>query len=178
VQRIVAAHAAEGVGVATIDGAHRLDMRLTLPGDMLTKVDRMTMAESLEIRPPLLDNRLVRFAAGLPLQRKTKGREGKAILKALARRWVPPEVVDRPKQGFGVPLLDYGGAVLSDATAWALDGGDSPLQRLFPAASRAALSTEFARRGDGVQAEDSAFRRMHRQWTVTLLALQKLDATL
>ena len=180
VQRVVASHAAAGVGVATVDGAHRLDMRRTLPGDMLTKVDRMTMAESLEIRPPLLDNRIVRFAAGLPLQRKMKGREGKAILKALARRWVPPEVVDRPKQGFGVPLLDYGGAVLSDATAWALDGADSPLQRLFPAASRAALKTEFARRGDGVKAEDSAFRRMHRQWTVTLLALalQKLDATL
>ena len=164
-RRATAAH-----DIRTVDGCHRMEQHLVLPGEMLTKVDRMTMAESLEIRPPLLANKVMRFAAALPIERKMVGREGKAILRALARRWVPPEVVDRTKMGFAVPLIDYGGAVLDEATRWALQGADSPLQRLFTADARARLGSEFRRRGDGVGPEDSAFRRAHRQWTITVLA--------
>ena len=153
------------------DACHRFEQRTILPDDMLVKVDRMTMAESLEIRPPLLDGRLVRFAASLPIDRKLHGREGKAILKKLARRWVPPWVIDRPKQGFAVPLLDFGGSVLDDASRWAVQGADSPLRVLFKPDALAQLQREFARRGEGVAPEDSPFRRAHRQWALTLLAL-------
>ena len=138
---------------------------------MLTKVDRMAMAESLEVRPPLLDDAVVALAARLPLGDKLRGREGKAILKALARQRVPAWVIDRPKKGFSVPLLDFGGAVLREATAWALAGADSPLQRVFTAQALQQLQGEFARRGEGLQPEDSPFRRAHRQWVVTVLAL-------
>jgi len=160
-----------GLAVGEPDGMHRMEQRLNLPGDMLTKVDRMTMAASLEIRPPLLDNTIVEFAAGLPIEEKVAGREGKAILKRLARRWVPPEVVDRPKRGFSVPLIDYGGAVLADATGWAFSSDESPLKTLLTDAARCDLVAEFARSGEGISPEDSVFRRAHRQWTMTVLAL-------
>lgn len=175
---IVAAHSAGGISLATADGSHRMEQHLSLPGDMLTKVDRMTMAESLEIRPPLLDNRIMAFAAALPIDRKLEGRECKAILRSLARRWVPAEVVDRKKQGFGLPLVDYGGAVLADATAWALTSTSSPLQRLMTDTARQSLAVEFERRGEGTDPEDSAYRRAHRQWSITLLglALDRLGA--
>ena len=129
------------------------------------------MAESIEVRPPLLDPRIAAFAASLPLQAKYGNGEGKSVLKRLARQWVPPWVVDRPKMGFAIPLLDFGGAVLQDATRWALQGADSPLQQLLTPVARQKLQAEFAVRGEGRGAEDSPYRRVHRQWLVTLLAL-------
>ena len=160
------------------EGCHRLEQRIVLPEEMLVKVDRMTMAESLEIRPPLLDDRLVWFAAGLPIERKLArregklaGHEGKAILKSLARRLAPAWVIDRPKKGFALPLLTFGGPVLDDATRWALQDPGSPLQRLFRPEALVDLGREFARRGEGHTAEDSPYRRAHRQWALVLLAL-------
>ena len=153
------------------EAAHRLEQHLILPDEMLVKVDRMTMAESIEVRPPLLDPRIAAFAASLPLQAKYGNGEGKSVLKRLARQWVPPWVVDRPKMGFAIPLLDFGGAVLQDATRWALQGADSPLQQLLTPVARQKLQAEFAVRGEGRGAEDSPYRRVHRQWLVTLLAL-------
>ena len=81
-----------------------LDLRTYLPGDILTKVDRMTMANSLEARVPLLDHRLVEFAGGLPARLRLRSGETKFLLKRVLRGRVPPEVLDRPKQGFAVPL--------------------------------------------------------------------------
>lgn len=162
------------------DGCHRMEQHLVLPDDMLTKVDRMTMAESLEIRPPLLDMRIARFAAALPFGDKLgPNREGKAILKRIARRRVPPWVIDRPKKGFALPLLDFGGAALAARTRWALEGEDSPLRHMMTPAALAGFTAEFQRRGDGRATEDSAYRRMHRQWLIVLLALsvQRLGLT-
>jgi asparagine synthase (glutamine-hydrolysing) len=170
-ERLVAARAPAGRDPAEPDACHRLEQRLVLPDDMLTKVDRMSMAASIEIRPPLLDDRIAQFAAGLPIGRKMHGREGKAILRALARRWLPPSTVDRPKMGFALPLLDFGGAVLADATRWALESADSPLRQVFLPEALSALAREFARLGDGIHPEDSAFRRAHRQWLLVVLAL-------
>jgi asparagine synthase (glutamine-hydrolysing) len=78
-----------------------------LTGDMLVKVDRMSMAASLEVRCPLLDHELAEFAATIPHGWKVAGNQGKRILiEALGDRLMP-ELLNRPKWGFGVPLVDW-----------------------------------------------------------------------
>jgi asparagine synthase (glutamine-hydrolysing) len=85
-----------------------LDMKTNLTADILTKVDRMSMAASLEIRAPLLDHVFVELATRIPARWKLNGRSGKYLLKKLAERiGVPWEVIHRPKQGFGVPLVHW-----------------------------------------------------------------------
>jgi len=86
-----------------------LDLRSYLPGDILTKVDRMTMAHSLEARVPLLDHPLVEFACGLPAGLRLQGGQTKYLLKRVLRGRVPDEVLTRPKQGFAVPLRAWFG---------------------------------------------------------------------
>ena len=81
-----------------------LDMKTYLPGDILTKVDRMSMANSLEARVPLLDHRLVEFACALPTDLRMRAGAGKYLLKHALRGRIPAELLVRPKQGFGVPL--------------------------------------------------------------------------
>jgi len=83
------------------------DLRLWLPDDLLMKVDKMSMAASVEARVPLLDHPLIEWAARLPDRHKVRGLEGKVLLKRLARRLLPREVVDRPKVGFTVPLAPW-----------------------------------------------------------------------
>lgn len=79
------------------------DMKNYLPLDILTKVDRMSMAHSIETRVPLLDHKLVEFAGGIPTELKVNG-TSKYIFKEALRGILPDSVIDRPKQGFGVPL--------------------------------------------------------------------------
>jgi asparagine synthase (glutamine-hydrolysing) len=153
-----------------IAAAHWLEQGLILPDDMLTKVDRMSMAVSLEVRPPLLANAVTAFAARLPFEAKHSGRTGKRVLRALARRLVPAWVVDRPKRGFALPLAEHGGAVLEDATRFALDSDASPLRALFRREALASLSVSLRARGEGRSPEDSPFRRVHRRWLLALLA--------
>ena len=82
-----------------------LDSKTYLPGDILTKVDRMSMAASLETRTPLLDHKLIEFVCTrIPASMKLKGLETKYILKRSMRDLVPPEILNRPKQGFGIPI--------------------------------------------------------------------------
>ena len=81
-----------------------LDLQTYLPGDILTKLDRMSMAHSIEARVPLLDHPLVEFACGLPARFRIKSGEMKYLLKQVLRGKVPSEVLTRPKQGFAVPL--------------------------------------------------------------------------
>jgi asparagine synthase (glutamine-hydrolysing) len=82
----------------------RFDFETYLPEDVLTKVDRMSMAHSIESRVPLLDNQVIDFAATLPAHLKIKNGRRKHILKEAVRSLLPPGIIDRKKQGFGVPL--------------------------------------------------------------------------
>jgi asparagine synthase (glutamine-hydrolysing) len=81
-----------------------VDFKTTLANDMLTKVDRMSMANSLEVRCPLLHHRLIEFAARVPAGVKYQGNTSKYLLKRYLERWLPKELIHRPKMGFSVPL--------------------------------------------------------------------------
>jgi asparagine synthase (glutamine-hydrolysing) len=97
-----------------------LDLMMYLPFDILTKVDVAAMANSLEVRVPLLDHHVVELAATMPTELKLKptadGVERKHILKTLARRWYPSSLVDRRKMGFGVPVGDWMAGQLREQT--------------------------------------------------------------
>jgi len=80
------------------------DLAFYLPDDILTKVDRTSMAVSLEVRVPILDHHVVEFAATLPSDLRLRGRTGKYLLKRLLERYMPSEHVHRPKRGFAIPL--------------------------------------------------------------------------
>jgi asparagine synthase (glutamine-hydrolysing) len=80
------------------------DTKMYLPGDILVKVDRMSMANSLETRAPLLDYRMVEFAIGLPVNLKMKSGVSKYVLKQVLKNYVPPRIMQKSKQGFAVPI--------------------------------------------------------------------------
>jgi asparagine synthase (glutamine-hydrolysing) len=95
-----------------------MDLQSYLVDDILTKVDRATMSVALEARVPILDHCVVQMAARMPYSIKTAGGEKKHVLKALLERHVPRALWDRPKRGFGVPLVVWLRTSLRD---WAYD---------------------------------------------------------
>jgi len=92
---------------SALDRAQYADLTFWLPGDILTKVDRTSMAVSLEAREPLLDHRLIEFAARLPERLRVRGAQGKWLMKQAMRRYVPDEILFRPKQGFVLPIAQW-----------------------------------------------------------------------
>jgi asparagine synthase (glutamine-hydrolysing) len=101
-----------------LDRAQYADLKFWLPGDILTKVDRTSMAVSLEAREPLLDHRLLEFAASLPERLRLQRGEGKWLLKKTMRRYLPDDILYRQKQGFVLPISDwFRGPLASSARA-------------------------------------------------------------
>ena len=94
-------------GRSGLDRAQYADLCFWMPGDILTKFDRTSMAASLEAREPLLDHRLVQFAARLPERMRVRGGTGKYLLKRSLERYLPQDILYRPKQGFVTPIADW-----------------------------------------------------------------------
>lgn len=94
-------------GIGAINRCLYLDQLLYLPEDILNKCDRMSMAHSIEIRPPFLDHRIVEFAATLPQNFKVNGSKLKFLLKELMRGKLPESVLTRKKEGFDIPAHDW-----------------------------------------------------------------------
>jgi asparagine synthase (glutamine-hydrolysing) len=115
----------------------RLDLAYTLPDDYLQKVDVGSMAFSLEARDPLLDHNIIEWAAKLPLGWKMRNGINKYLLRKLAYRHIPREILDRPKMGFGVPMAKWlrgglrawGESLLDDEQAFAAMDIDGPAVR-------------------------------------------------
>ena len=85
----------------------RFDQRWYLPDDILAKVDRMSMAHSIEVRPPFLDHRIVEFAASLPDHLKVRGKTQKIVLRELMKRKLPASTLQRKKEGFDFPAHEW-----------------------------------------------------------------------
>ena len=100
-------HFNQGIEFSKLNQLVRSDLTYYLPGDILTKVDIATMANSLELRSPMLDVNVVEWGVSLPDKYKIKGFETKHILKDVARSLVPAELIDRPKMGFGIPRAEW-----------------------------------------------------------------------
>jgi asparagine synthase (glutamine-hydrolysing) len=103
-KKTLARHFDRFAALAPHDRMMRFDFETYLPEDVLTKVDRMSMAHSIESRVPLLDNRVIDFAAALPAHLKIRQGRRKHVLKEAVKGLLPPGILDRKKQGFGVPL--------------------------------------------------------------------------
>jgi asparagine synthase (glutamine-hydrolysing) len=132
-----------------LDRAQYADLKFWLPGDILTKVDRTSMAASLEAREPLLDHRLVEFAATLPEAMRVRGRQGKWLLKKAMRRYLPERILYRPKQGFVTPIAEWlRGPLAGEARAIASSAALARTEWLDTGKLSALAEAHIAGRGD------------------------------
>jgi asparagine synthase (glutamine-hydrolysing) len=151
----------ESRGLDALSRLQDLDLRTYLPGDILTKVDRMSMAHSLEARVPLLDHPLVEFACGLPADLRMRGEQTKFLLRRILRGRVPDEVLTRPKRGFAVPLSSWFGKRLPNFFRDRLGNGSRLEELGIQAPAVRALVNLFEQRGR----EDHC----QRLWALTVL---------
>lgn len=146
------------------------DQRYYLPDDLLQKVDRASMAVSLEVRVPILDHRVVEFSRSLPDHLKIRRREGKWILRQVLDRYVPRELVDRPKTGFSVPIESWLGGPLRDWTEDLLLGESPERDRVFSPGALRSTWEEF-RAGQTHNSNliwaAAMFEAWRREWNIT-----------
>jgi asparagine synthase (glutamine-hydrolysing) len=102
--------------------AQYIDLKTWLPGDILTKVDRTSMAVALEVRVPMLDHHFIEWGASLPRSFRLRGKEGKAILKKAFEPLLPNDILYRPKKGFSVPLANWFRGPLAERVRDAVTG--------------------------------------------------------
>lgn len=135
-------------GRSGLDRAQYADLTFWMPGDILTKVDRTSMAVSLEAREPLLDHRLVEFAARLPEGMRVKGGTGKYLLKKTLERYLPHDILYRPKQGFVTPIAEWLRGPLADASRGIATGGLAQTGFFDPRAMAGLAEAHIAGRAD------------------------------
>lgn len=107
VGRVTLAAFEEARGRDALTATQWVDITTYLPGDILTKVDRMSMAHALEVRCPLLDHRVIEFALGLPAELRLKEGQGKPVLKRVLEKRLPTALFQRPKHGFTIPVDEW-----------------------------------------------------------------------
>ena len=119
---VLRSHADRAGTTDPVSQGQYIDLQTWLPGAMLTKVDRASMANSLEVRTPFLDHELIEWAASLPVDLKIKGTAGKYVLKKALEPHLPEQILYRTKQGFSLPLKAWFGDSLLRRLREALDG--------------------------------------------------------
>ena len=139
------AHAANTPSDDPLAQAQYLDFKTWLPGDILTKVDRASMAHSLEVRVPLLDHRLVEWASNLPRELKLRHGMGKYVFKKMLEPELPHDVLYRSKMGFSVPLAAWFRGPLAQRLRQSLQGGALADSGWFDVAVIAKLLDQHAR---------------------------------
>ena len=154
-----------------MDRALYVDARTYMIDDVLTKVDRMSMAVSLEAREPLLDHKLLEFAARVPMSLKLKNGQSKYLLRRILDRRVPRSIIERPKRGFAAPIGEWLRGPLAPMTAELLLDGRLRDRGIFESREVARLWDEHRTR----RAEHP-----HRLWQLVMLELwfrQFIDGT-
>lgn len=125
------------------------DQKYFLPDDILTKTDRMSMAHSLEVRPPFLDHRIVEFSASLPTSLKIRGSRQKVLLKELMKDKLPAAILNRKKIGFDIPAHDWLRGPLRSLLVDTLSAGASDHAGLFrPAVINSYVQQHLERRAN------------------------------
>lgn len=104
---VIASRWAAAGGQDIVDVMLEVDGGTYLPDDLIAKIDIATMAHALEARSPMLDHQFIEFAASIPASLKARGQQKKWILREALRGWLPAEILDRPKQGFTVPIAHW-----------------------------------------------------------------------
>lgn len=157
---VAARYRSDDPAMDALSRAQQADMDLYMTDDVLAKVDRMSMAHSLEVRCPLLDYRILEFAATLPRELKLGMRDGKRVLRRAAERRLPAAVSAAPKQGFSIPAAEWlRGPLASRFEALALAQGSPLHEYIDPTALRGVWREHLSR---------------HRDHGVTLWALMSL----
>jgi asparagine synthase (glutamine-hydrolysing) len=163
---VIAGPWAAASGASVIDKMLEVDVSTYLVDDLIAKIDIATMAHALEARSPFLDHELMQLAASIPAHYKVRGNEKKWILREALRGWLPDELLDRPKQGFSVPLSSW---LRGDLRTWAadvlLDPGTLERGYFEPRAVEALLDRHAA----GSDGEDK------RIWALLMLELWHRD---
>jgi asparagine synthase (glutamine-hydrolysing) len=153
-------HAANAQGYDPLSLVQYLDLKTYLVGDINTKVDRASMANSLEVREPLMDHPLVEWLATLPTDLKIRGGEGKYLLKKAMESKLPADVLYRPKMGFAVPLAAWFRGPLRERVRTALLGPTLLDTGMF---ERRVLANLVDQHESGVRDHSSAL------WTLLML---------
>jgi len=145
-----------------LDRALYVDVKTYLVDDILTKVDKMSMAVSLESREPLLDHKLLEFAATVPSSLKLKNGRSKHLLRRLLERRVPRQIVDRPKRGFEAPIGEWLRGPLAPMTDALLLDGQLKGRGVFDETAVARMWREH---------RDGVCDHRHRLWSLVMLEL-------